>query len=220
VKKTKPDTQPAIPFTSRFRKDVHQLIAWGVEDAKSKIENTEAEEKITNFIRNAIRDKLRSTRERWWRNYDVHNEEPISSENRTGNDRREIDLLIKWVTRIQQPEYVFEAKPLNYVKKYQRTGNYVDNEGMGRFIKGEYADYTASYPEVGMLGYVLSNTPEQWCAWLQEAISKKSKALKLVESSQQDVKVIDTFPLEWISKHKRCSARHPVTIYHILLNCR
>lgn len=220
MKQQKPETEAAVTFTKRFRKDVHQLIAWGVEDARPLIKKTEAEETITNYIRNAIRNTLQSTRDSWWRNYDVHNEEPISTQNRTGKDRKEIDLLIKWVTRLRQPEFVFEAKPLNFPKKYQRSSNYINNEGMGRFIKGDYASFTAKYPEAGMLGYVMSDTSDQWRAWLQKAIYEKGRTLKLVRSSQQSVIIIDAIPLEWVSKHQRKKTSKPFTIYHILVSCR
>ncbi len=151
----------------------------------------------------------------WCVNYAVRNEDPISCGSRSGKDRREIDLVFQFVSRKGRPEYVFEAKPLNYAKKYQRASNYVNKEGMGRFISGEYANYTASYPEVGMIGYVLSDSIEQWCSRLKKAISDKSKELRLIPP-QRDSKIIDDFPVEWVSIHKRDSSDNPIQIFHLL----
>lgn len=213
----------ASPFISKsvwtlFRVHAHLLIAWGLEDAKSKI-RTDDEEEITGIIHREIKDILRSGRTPWCSHYSAHNEEPIPEGEREGKARRKIDLIIEYVTAIGHPEYIFEAKPLNYPKKYQRMGNYTGGEGLGRFIVGEYADYTINYPEVGMLGYVLSDKPEQWRDRLQEAIDRKKTELCL-RSPQRDIDVIDAFPLEWISEHERESSKSLVTVYHILLDCR
>ncbi len=218
MKTLTPTHSPTVVlFTNRFRKDVHQLIAWGFEKAKSQI-TTDDEEDITGDIYKCIKNLLRSGQQSWFRHYTVKNEDPFSAEGRKGKDRKVTDILIEWVVGKHRPEYIFEAKPLNYSKTYQRTSNYTDEKGMCRFIKGEYAEYTARYPEVAMIGYVLSDTLECWQLRLFNAINEKREALQLV-SSQKKVIVIEAFPLEWISEHKRGSSKIPVKIYHVLLDC-
>lgn len=207
------------PYTASFRKHAHELIVWGHQQAKAAIQTDSQEEDITGFLFDAINKILRSGDCRWFPLYDVHNERPISAGGRTGKKRKLIDLLIIHLAQQGRPEYVFEAKPLNYAKPYQRTSNYTDEGGMQRFVRGAYAEYTAACPEVGMLGYVLSHTPEQWRDWLKKAIADKAQALNLLDDSQCDVAIVDELPSEWCSKHKRDSAGNPVTIYHILLDC-
>ena len=204
-------------FSEVFRLQVHLLLAWGYEYARAQIESDD-ENDITDLLYQSIRHILRSGRATWCDNYSVHNEAPISGGKHTGKARRSIDLLIEYVTLPGRPEYVFEAKPLNYPKRYQRVGNYVGRDGVKRFLSGEYADYTANYPEVGMLGYVLSDTLEHWRKDLKKVIDNKSTQLRL-KGPQQDVHLIDAFPLEWVSQHERDSNDHPITIYHILLDC-
>jgi len=118
-----------------------------------------------------------------------------------------------------RPEYIFEAKPLNYEKTYQRTGNYTDkDEAIGRFLKGEYAEYTARFPEVAMLGYMHTDTAEIWRERLKKAIAIKGTELAL-RATQRDVTVITKFPMEWVSEHDRKSAPDcPIAIYHLLLH--
>lgn len=207
-------------FSSAFRKHAHLLVAWGYENAKSQI-NTDDEETITGLIYQEIKNILRFGYRggAWCSNYAVKNEDPITGGIRTGKDRRATDLIIEFVTQKGHPEYIFEAKPLNYPKAYQREGNYTDEKGMCRFIqKGEYAEYTQNYPEVGMLGYVLSNSNEYWCIKLKRAILKKRSILRL--KNQSDITVIENFPTEWISEHNRELVERPLNIYHILLDCR
>ena len=195
---------------------MHLLLAWGYEQARSSIV-TEDEEEITDILYQKIHHLLLLEQKRWMASYAVKNEDPISGGRRKGKSRREIDLIIELTVR-GRPQYVFEAKVLNSRKNYQRTDNYVNRNGMGRFIEGEYADYTAQFPEIGMLGYILTNSTEEWQAWLQTAIDERKDELRL-RLPQKVVKICAAFPMEWISDHDRVSSDQPVAIYHILLNC-
>lgn len=197
----------------------HLLIAWGHKAIKSELRATrqDDEEKITGLLAKAIEDILLLEPTPWCCNYEIFNESPISIGKRLGKDRRKTDLLVKFVTRKGRPKYIFEAKPQNYSKRHQRTGYYVGSEGMERFLEGEYADYTAEYPEVGMIAYVLSDSVEIWQERLKRSINRRNVPLRLL--SQEDVAVIDEFPFEWCSKHNRSSADTILSIYHVLLDC-
>lgn len=214
-------TEPGIilsdHYIESFRNHVHLLLAWGHQKAINNIQNSD-EEVITGFLSQAIQAILNSGTYRWFQHYAVHNEKPISGGNRAGKARKKLDLTIEYVSQKGRPEYVFEAKPLNSTKSHQRTQNYLDKEGLQRFLCGEYAEYTARYSEVSMLGYVLTDTPAQWNEQLKKAIDEKAEILRL-NPPQHDVVIIDEFPLEWISAHKRDSAESDITIYHILLDC-
>ncbi len=205
-------------FTVLFRLQVHLLLAWGVDAARAKIKLDSDEEEITGFIAEAIKQCLNRQPVPWTKFYAVHNEHPIPSDEHPGKERSDIDLIIEFVARVGRPEYVFEAKQLNYAKPHQRAGNYTDGEAMGRFLAGEYANYTARCPEVGMLGYVLSDTAATWHTRLKEAIVAKGTELSL-RRPQEDIRIVDAFPLEWTSEHDRTSVDRPVTIYHILVPC-
>jgi len=219
MKEENPPKQIFDVFNTLFRQQVHLLIATGMDEARPKIETKSEEEHITGFIAEAMKQYLRRGTPRWTKNYAVHNEAPIPSDEHPGKKRECMDLVVEFVAQAGRPEYVFEAKPLNYVKTYQRAGNYTDkDEAMGRFLKGEYAGYTARFPEVAMLGYMHTDTAEIWRKRLKKAIDKKKVELAL-RATQEDVSVIPQFPAEWVSKHDRESAPdRPVTIYHLLLS--
>ena len=214
--------QPGRPifelFTPFFRIHVHQLIAKGHEKARSQIRPDSEEEDTTGYLYEAIKDYLCSDCPDWFLNYDIHNEAPFAGGARTGRSRKEMDLVIVYTQFRGRPEYVLEAKPLNYNKKHQRESNYTNKEALQRFLKGEYAEYTSRFPEVAMLGYVLSDTPEIWRTRLKASIDKKKVDLRL-RTEQYDIKVIDDIPVEWVSEHNRDSSAVPLIVCHILLNC-
>ena len=95
---------------------------------------------------------------------------------------------------------------------------YVKAKGMQRFLEGEYADYTANYPEVAMIAYILSDSVEIWRDRLKTAIDQQQVQLR-IEATQEDVAVADEFPFEWRSQHRRSSSNTILSIYHILLDC-
>jgi hypothetical protein len=200
-----------------MRLRVHLLIAWGYERAKPLLD-TEDEEEISDILYQNIQHLLMVQEESWMANFDIKNEDPISGGQRKGKSRREIDLIIEFTGR-GRPQYVFEAKALNWRKRHQRIDNYVNSQGLGRFITGEYADYTARFPEVSMLGYVLSDSVSDWYTWLNSAIDERKDNLHLFQT-QEDVTICAKIPFEWVSIHKRESSDLPVTIYHILFDCQ
>lgn len=210
-------SQPFLQaYSASFRLHAHLLLAWGYEQARSHF-NTEDEEEITDILYQNIHHLLMLERERWMANYVVKNEDPISGGKHKGKSRREIDLVIE-LTVPGRPQYIFEAKMLNWRKLHQRTDNYINKSGMGRFMEGEYADYTARFPEVAMVGYVVSDSIEDWHNRLKTAIEEKKEQLRL-HRSQENVIICDTFTHEWMSEHARDSSDLPIIIHHILLNC-
>ena len=205
-------------FTAAFRRQVHLLLAWGIDAAQTKVKPDSEEEEITGFIAAAIQHCLIRQPVSWTKFYAVRNEHPIPSDEHPGKKRNDIDLIIEFVAGVGRPEFVFEAKQLNYAKGHQRERNYIDAKGMERFLSGDYADYTARYPEVGMLGYVLSDSAATWSERLKAAIVAKTAELAL-RRPQESIRIVDAFPLEWTSEHDRSSANRPITIYHILIPC-
>jgi hypothetical protein len=218
MKKIQPSPYIADKYWVAFRKNVHRLIAIGVKDAESLIRSTLDENAITGYLYHAIYDLTRFGSAAWCRQFEVKNESPLPSSTRSGNARRKADLIVINVFTQEKREFVLEAKPLNSKKQYQCENNYINEKALKRFLKGEYADYTAIYPEIGMLGYVLSDTAGEWRDKLKIAIDKNQVQLDLIPP-QQDVNIINELPVEWTSKHQRDSSKNFLVIYHIMLDC-
>ena len=199
-----------------FRENAHVLISVGYTACRTKIESDEhKEEHITEFIVCGMKDWMRRRdRPSWCKYYSVHEEAPVSKKGSYGKSRPRTDIFIELGSRLERPEYVFEAKRLR--TNGYGVGRYTGLEGMGCFTEGIYA---SGYNEAAMLGYVQSNTLFKWKESVKKSIIERATSLYL-KSPQYDEVVIAEFPLEWVSEHERINSKGTfVSIYHILLNC-
>lgn len=202
-------------YSQSFREQIHLLIAWGYDDAKKKIRtDNELEPAITGFIAAAINDRFRSINCPSWCNYyAVKDDPPVEKEGTSGRSRPRVDIIIEAPAFKGRPEFMFEAKRLR--RKGYGVGKYVGSDGMGCFIRGLYG---VRYDEVAMLGYVQSDSLEYWQNEVKSVIEKDAIKLNL-NPPQHDVKIVENFVHEWISKHERKIIGRSVIIYHILLDC-
>lgn len=218
MKTLKPNHFIVDQFWLAFRKGVHRLIWMGYQRAMIRIRATSDEESVTGFLYEAICEIIKYGDNSWCQKYEAKNENPLPSSVRTGKTRRKTDLIILHVFKRSHPEFVVEAKALNSAKTHQREDNYLNEDGLQRFLKGDYADYTSKYPEVAMVGYIFTDTPEEWQRKLKAEIDIRAKEL-FVAGPQKDIKIIDELPFEWKSNHTRNRGNSDLAIYHILLSC-
>jgi hypothetical protein len=216
MKSNKSDPSNFPSWKVAFRKNAHLLINAGYTACRAKIATDEhKEEHITEFIVRSIKVWMRRRdRPPWCKYYSVHEEAPVSGEDAHGKSRPRTDIFIELGSPTERPEYVFEAKRLR--TNGFEAGKYTGIDGMGCFTEGIYA---AEYDEAAMLGYVQSNTLDEWKKRVMKSITENASSLYL-QSAQYDEVVIPDFPLEWVSEHERHNSKgNPVRIYHILLNC-
>jgi hypothetical protein len=216
MKSNKPDSFHFRSWKVAFRENAHVLISVGYTACRTKIESDEhKEEHITEFIVCGMKDWMRRRdRPSWCKYYSVHEEAPVSKKGSYGKSRPRTDIFIELGSRLERPEYVFEAKRLR--TNGYGVGRYTGLEGMGCFTEGIYA---SGYNEAAMLGYVQSNTLFKWKESVKKSIIERATSLYL-KSPQYDEVVIAEFPLEWVSEHERINSKGTfVSIYHILLNC-
>ena len=216
MKSTTPDSSYFQPWEVAFRKNARHLIYAGYSAGRAKImTNKHEEEHITEFIVCGIKDWMRRRdRPSWCKYYSVHEEAPVSREGKHGKSRPRTDIFIELTSRLERPEYVFEAKRLR--TKGYGAGKYIGVGGMGCFTEGIYAE---GYSEAAMLGYVQSNTLNEWKKRVMKSITENAVSLYL-QSPQHDEVVIPDFPLEWVSEHVRYNGKGlSLRIYHILLDC-
>jgi hypothetical protein len=214
MKQITPEIRYFEVYFSSFRTQVHQLIAWGFSDARQRIcSNNELEPSISGFIAEAIEDRLFRGYPTWCQHYFVKDDPPQRTPGRSGRSRLRSDITIQ-ANFPGRPEYVFEAKRLK--RRGWGVDKYIGDEGIGQFLNGAYA---ARCGEAAMLGYIQSDSPGFWQIALKKAIDDKASLLFL-KYSQHDEKIIDDFPLEWVSKHDRPAVGQSIDIYHILLDCK
>jgi len=197
-----------------FRRDAHQLLAWGYQDALPELHCNLQEEEITGLIVEAIEKRLdnSSTPEKFDR-YSVDEEKPISVEGRKGKKRRRLDLVVVSGHTRPRPKYIFEAKRLR--KNSYPIGKYVGEDGLQCFVKGVYA---SQYPEAAMVGYVQSDTASYWESELKRSFDgDPNNDLRIIQLLQK-VQVLSSMLNVWVSEHERVTGSSIAT-YHIFLNC-
>lgn len=211
---TVPRVSPKLttPVLAAFRRHSHDLLAIGYREAMPRILTEPDEETdITGYICAALKNWFRANPGKYDA-FDVHDDPHVEFAGKTGKRRPRADIIITYTAGVR-PEFCFEAKRLHRIKAV--AARYTDAGGMGCFISGRYA---SSYGEVGMIGYVQTDTLERWNGELQERIQKEASDLKL-ESMEASAKFASAFPLEWASIHRR-EGIVPVKLFHILLDCR
>jgi hypothetical protein len=197
-----------------FRRDAHQLLAWGHQDASPQIHCDLMEEEITGLIVEAIDRRIDdpTTPEKFLRYY-IEEEKPISVEGRTGKSRRRLDLVVVSGHSRPRPKYVFEAKRL---KKSDCTiGDYVGEDGLQCFIKGVYA---SEYPEAAMIGYIQNANAGYWEKELNRSFDKDKQNNLAIKQALVKAPFLDSMPDVWVSEHKR-EQSISIIVYHIFLNC-
>jgi hypothetical protein len=206
--------QWSLPTYEDFRKNVHELILVGYQSALSKIKSgkNHQETHITGFIAEAIDDWLQLDEAKGFYGFDIHDDrfERSHDDTRRGRSRLRSDLVVTYNNPVRR-RFTFESKRLN-----KDAGDvYCGKDGMGCFINGLYAP---KFPEVAMLGYVETKTIIEWKEILWQHIENKSEELQLF-AEQKNIQIIEGFPNEWKSQHRRDIIGEPVTILHILLDC-
>ena len=197
-----------------FRRDAHQLLAWGYQDVLPQIHCNLTEEEITGIIVEAIEKRLDdpSTPEKFDR-YSIDEEKPISVEGRKGKKRRRLDLVVVSGHSRPRPKYIFEAKRLR--KNSYPIGRYMGEDGLQCFIKGVYA---SPYPEAAMIGYIQSDAATYWETELKRSFDNASHNDLYIKQVLQKMQIIVSLPNTWVSEHERVVSGS-ITVYHIFLNC-
>lgn len=202
----------ANPTWAAFRRHCHRFLAIGYRQALPRIQSEpDQEPDITGYICEAI--------DKW---FHEHSEESflffikddpfLSGGGRTGKRRLKTDIIISYAAG-ERPEFFFEAKRLHHTKAI--ASRYIREAGMGRFISGRYASHCH---EAAMVGYVQTDTAERWQVTLQSSVEQQWDDLQL-DRIIKSVSFEESFPLEWISCHRR-SSLPALSLFHIVLDCR
>lgn len=200
------------PVWTAFRRHCHRFLAAGYNEALHRIRTDPDEETdITGYICEGL--------EKWFRSHPdecmcfyVKDDPPIPGGGKTGKRRPRTDIVIGYAAG-PRPEFCFEAKRLHRTKA--GGSRYIGAEGMGCFINGRYARHCR---EAAMVGYVQTDTLEQWQGDLQKRVQDESQQLRL-EGTEANLKFDYALPLEWSSTHSR-EGSSSVRLFHLLLDCR
>lgn len=214
--------QPAIDngwvhfYDGAFREHVHQLLAWGYEDARPEIDGSKEEEEITGFLCDAIQARLNSPgTPAVYDRYSVHNEAPVRGQPNTGKRRKRLDVVMECGGGIKpRPEFMFEAKRL--AKGTHTISAYVGKDGLQCYTCNQYA---SEYTSAGMLGYIQSDNSQYWHGELSRKFSADTINEYKVVNGLAEISVLSELSDEWVSEHGRDNNTN-IKVFHIFLGCQ
>lgn len=155
----------------------------------------------------------------------VHIEEQVyTPQMKTGQqstrEAKRIDMSMygTWERNYDQIRFVWEAKRVGDKRidpEYSDLNSEYVNEGIYRFIKGEYA---GSLDDAGMLGYVLAGSVSNIVGDINASMGNIRKNPPLPDSDHlQKVTPIDNFEDLYRSNHIRTNQTH-IRLHHLFLS--
>jgi hypothetical protein len=201
-------------YAEAFRRDVHQLLAWGYADARVGFRAEQDETAITDLIVRGMNARLNAPEtDDHFDRYFIADDTPQEGEGREGRSRRRVDILVERNGSKPRLKYILEAKRLR--RNGYPLSAYLGGEGIGRFVRGSYAEHAL---EAAMIGYVQSPSVDEWAKELLAAINGAARVSLAVRSGLDRLAVIAELPHSWVGVHARRGAPN-MTICHILLDC-
>lgn len=202
-------------YQAAFLQRVHQMLQLAYESLTPAVYAHAEEDDITGDLCKHMKHLTEvAPTERWMVRFSIHDQDPSNDVpssktglRRKGKRRPKIDIRI--VCKHQSPNrsYCIEAKRL-----YRRdsVGKYLDDEGLGAFMLGEYAK---DDDHAGMVGYVQTGDVRGW-------ISKLGSRAELAQGSNgekwRETKFVRGPQHCYSSIHLRDSGRQ-IVIFHVLL---
>jgi hypothetical protein len=200
----------ASDFRRVFIVKVHQLLELGYRKLIPRDWEAAEEPAITGELVRGMEEVASTSKP--FRHFHVHDDPYVNAPGRLGKHRKKLDISVVSSQNLQRTRFSFEAKrlgPLNPVR------NYVGPEGLGCFLRGDYA---ATEDEAGMLGYVQSDTAENWAQRIQAKLQESRATFALYKNSTWREHLMRSGPTNtYHTCHNRAALGRSIDIYHTFL---
>jgi hypothetical protein len=196
-----------------FVGNVHRLLSLGYARLDSPKYCNANENLLNQDLVASLRAVTQERQPRWACHFAIHEKQKHNDDEREGNDRLELDIVLERTQRGPHPMFILEAKRLGPSHPIK---TYLGPEGLAAYVSCEYAN---EHDDAGMLGYVQSKTVATWCASLETelGVSPGNNSVETTGKWQRHTfreGTENTFR----TRHTRKSKRGPITIYHTLLD--
>lgn len=202
-----------------FLQRVHRLIQLAYESlAPGDYENAE-EDDITGELCKHMKHLTEiAPSEKWMARFSIHDQDPSNDvpspetgKIRKGKRRPKIDVRLVCKHRTPNRGYCVEAKRLY---RSDSVSEYVDDEGIGAFISGDYAkddDFG------GMVGYVQTDSVATWLPKLEAKLAADPSLKRSTKGNAWEKTEFTRGPkICFQSSHER-EGRGGIVIIHIIL---
>jgi len=200
-----------------FLPRVYRLVKLGYDRMKPAEYACSQETAITGSLVEAIDAVLDRPPVPWMKFYSIHEDPPVNElkgrrQRRIGKGRKRLDIRIDLTRTSPRTRFRFECKRLG---RGHSLGTYLGADGLGRFLRGEYAREDV---RAGMLGYLQSDDEEKWASKIEAAIaSAEDRYAVQRDSPWRHEPVINELIHTYRSGHSRGRGRRPIEIFHTLL---
>jgi hypothetical protein len=211
------ETANAGDYETLFIPRVHRLIKLGYDRLSPRSAANDEETAITGDLVEAIENVLDSAASDWMKFYSAHDDPPENSptrkkRRRRGRHRRRVDIRLDSSETSPRTRFRFECKRLG--PRHHAEG-YLGDEGLGCFLRGEYA---SKETRAGMLGYVQCDDELTWANRIAQCLSTAPSVYSVRSGGDwRREALIEELPHTYRSSHRRGSTKPPIEIYHTLL---
>lgn len=191
----------------------HELLRRGYARLDRAVCRKAPEEHISGDLADAIDDVLDERSDPWMDSFSVHNEPPVRDPQRKGKHRRKVDIRIDSALGRPRTRFAFEAKRLG---NGHGVPQYLGEDGLGRFLRGEYA---RTEDMAGMMGYVQSAAVGDWAAKIGGTLDASADDYRVLKGRNwQHTPLVGGLEHTYRSTHSREHVHRPIDIYHSLLD--
>jgi hypothetical protein len=203
-----------------FLRNVHRLLQLAYESLKPGDYQHAEEDDITGDLCKHMKHLTETEpSEKWMSRFSIHDQDPSNDvasaktgKPRKGKRRPKIDVRLVSKQRLPNQCYWIEAKRFY---NSSSVSKYVNDQGIGAFICGEYAK---DEKFGGMVGYIQSDSLQTWLPKIETKLRKsKSKSVKRTK----DGKALEPITFKrgprvcFKSIHQRESGRE-ITLVHVM----
>lgn len=195
-----------------FVNRVLQLVQLGYDRMIPPAFRSKDEPEITGELTVAIKAVLSGSATAWMKFFFAQDEVPVNCVGRKGKHRKKVDIYIECSSHSPRLHYRFESKCLG---PGHTIGKYLGREGLGRFLRGDYA---SDEDQAGMLGYVQSGDLDAWGHKIADELGK-TPAGYFVDPTQPFAKrrTAAASTRKYRSRHNRPTVGRTILIDHLLL---
>ena len=207
----------AETYRRSFLGQVHCLIGRGFQEISRHGLGNKDETAITGLLTKAIEDLLDDRQAPDWADrFSIQDERHVSDSEREGKRRLRVDIELVSSGSRPRPRFQIEAKRLRNPAR-KSLEDYLGEDGLGSFLSCRYA---RNHPWAGMMGYVQTETADQWANRIRAALEERLDDLLVVPRTKVlSPQVFDiSLPHVYRSDHLRQKTR-PIEIHHIFLHC-
>lgn len=204
-------------YQAAFLQRVHRLLQLAYESLKPADYHTAEEDDITGDLCDHMKHLTEiAPTEKWMGHFSIHDQDPSSGVTsaktglpRKGKRRPKIDIRIVCKQQVPNRGYCIEAKRLY---RSDSVGKYLDDEGIGAFILGEYAK---DDDHGGMIGYVQNGKMQDWLSKVETRLPKLPHHRTAEKTQSWERTNFAKGPrLCYRSSHTRNSGRE-FTVFHV-----